>query len=281
MEFLITTDLKQIPEKIEFNNEAIKAELSEKLTKYNTLVVTEDSIKAAKSDKASLNKVKEVLETRRKQIKKLCLTPYEGFEKHIKELVALIDAPIKSIDSQVAVFDQKQQDEKWKQISDYYAAEVKELVSVAPLEKIVSPKWKNKTESLETVCNGVGDTLERIRTDLATIKDLHNEFEQQITDVYLKDFNLSRALQEQKRLEEQKKRIEEMEAKKAQTVVKSNPVPTAPPVASTPPVADTPAPAQTTERMYTAAFKIKGTQRQIQAVAAFMKKYNINYEVIK
>ena len=165
MEFLIKTDLKTIPEKIDFNFEEMKAELSEKLAAYNALVVTEDSIKSAKADKANLNKLRTAVEDKRKEIKKLCLAPYEVFEKQCKEIVALIDQPIKSIDGQIAVFDQKLQDEKWEQISGYYKAEVKELISVVPLEKIVSPKWKNKTESLETVCNGIGDTLDRIRTE--------------------------------------------------------------------------------------------------------------------
>jgi len=279
MEFLITTDLKQMPNQIEFNYEEMKAELNEKLVRYNTLVVTEDSIKDAKDDKAKLNKVKDAIETRRKEIKNLCLTPYENFEKQCKELVSMIGAPIKSIDGQIAVFDQKLQDEKWKQISEYYASEAKELITVAPLEKIVTPKWKNKTEPIENICNGIGDTLEKIRTDLETIENLHSEFEHQIVDAYLKDYNLSRALQEQKRLEEQKKQIEAMEAKKAaqREVIKSTPQIAEPPVQTVQTVTDNiPSTPQ-----YSATFKVTGTQTQLQALSAFMKKYNIKYEVIK
>ena len=280
MEFLITTDLKQMPKQIEFNYEEMKAELNEKLVRYNSLVVTEDSIRDAKTDKATLNKVKEAIDTRRKEIKKLCLAPYENFEKQCKELVALIDSPIKSIDSQIAVFDQRLQDEKWKQISEYYAVEAKELITVAPLEKIISHKWMNKTESIENICNGIGDTLERIRTDLETIENLKSEFEHQIVDAYLKDYNLSRALQEQKRLEEQKRQIEAMEAKKAaqqQTVIKSAPQPTAPPVVETPAASEPPT---HSEPLYSATFKVSGTKAQLQALSTFMKKYNIKYEVI-
>lgn len=292
MEFIMKTDLKQLPDKIEFNYEEMKAEFSKKLVHYNTLVVTEDSIRDAKTDKAALNKLKEAIDTRRKEIKKLYLLPYENLEKQCKELIAMIEAPIKSIDGQIAVFDQKLQDEKWEQISEYYASEAKELITVAPLEKIVTPKWKNKTEPIENICNGIGDTLEKIRTDLETIENLHSEFEHQIVDAYLKDYNLSRALQEQKRLEEQKKQIEAMEAKKAaqQAIVKSNPQPTAPQVVETPKPTEPPVHVQTTqntqttqakEPIYSASFKVTGTQTQLQALSAFMKKYNINYEVIK
>jgi len=281
MEFVVKTDLNQLPQTIDFNFEEMKAELSKKLVYYNTLVVTEDSIKDAKNDKAKLNKLFKAVEDKRKDVKKACLAPYEQFEKQCKELLELIQQPITSIDGQIAVFDQKLQDEKWKQITEYYNTEVKELKDLVPLEKIVSSKWKNKTESIENICNGIGDTLERIRTDLETIENLKSEFEHQIVDAYLKDYNLSRALQEQKRLEEQKRQIEAMEAKKAaqqQTVIKSAPQPTAPPVVETPAVSEPPT---HSEPLYSATFKVSGTKAQLQALSAFMKKYNIKYEVIK
>ena len=302
MEFIMKTDLKQMPDKIEFNYEEMKAEFSKKLVHYNTLVVTEDSIRDAKADKAALNKLKEAIETRRKEIKKTYLLPYENLEKQCKELVAMIDAPVKSIDGQIAVFDQKLQDEKWKQISEYYNTEVKELKDLVPLEKIVSSKWKNKGESLESVNNGIGDTLERIRGELETISTLHSEFEQQIKDVYLNDYNLSKALMEQKRLEERQKQLEEMERQKeerrkqaeeaerkrqeeqqraAQNV--SEPVIEAKKESPVQAVTeDTPAtPTAPITPKYSATFKVTGTQTQLQALATFMKKYNINYEVIK
>lgn len=302
MEFIMKTDLKQMPDKIEFNYEEMKAEFSKKLVHYNTLVVTEDSIRDAKADKAALNKLKEAIETRRKEIKKTYLLPYENLEKQCKELVAMIDAPVKSIDGQIAVFDQKLQDEKWKQISEYYNTEVKELKDLVPLEKIVSSKWKNKGESLESVNNGIGDALERIRGELETISTLHSEFEQQIKDVYLNDYNLSKALMEQKRLEERQKQIEEMERQKeerrkqaeeaerkrqeeqqraAQNV--SEPVIEAKKESPVQAVTeDTPAtPTAPITPKYSATFKVTGTQTQLQALATFMKKYNINYEVIK
>ena len=305
MEFIMKTDLKQMPEKIEFNNEEMKGEFSKKLVHYNTLEVTEDSIRDAKADKAALNKLKEAIETRRKEIKKTYLLPYENLEKQCKELVAMIDAPVKSIDGQIAVFDQKLQDEKWKQISEYYNTEVKELKDLVPLEKIVSSKWKNKGESLESVNNGIGDTLERIRGELETISTLHSEFEQQIKDVYLNDYNLSKALMEQKRLEERQKQIEEMERQKEerrkqaeeaerkrqeeqQRAVQnvSEPVIEAKKESPVQEVTeDTPAtptaPITPITPKYSATFKVTGTQTQLQALSAFMKKYNINYEVIK
>lgn len=59
MEFNLSTDIKQsIPNAIVFNFEELKAELSEKIKHLETLAVTEDDLKSAKSDKATLNKLK-------------------------------------------------------------------------------------------------------------------------------------------------------------------------------------------------------------------------------
>lgn len=296
MEFLIKTDLKTIPENIEFNFDELKAELIESLSYYNSLVVTEGSIKEAKADKAKLNKLRTAVEDKRKEIKKRCLAPYENFEKQCKEIVALIDGPIKSIDGQITVFDQKLQDEKWEQISAYYQAEVKELISVVPLEKIISPKWKNKTESLETICNGIGDTLERIRTELDALSNCPAEFLDQIRDVYLRKYSLAEARAEYKRLEERKKQLAEMEAEKQRRAAeaeaarieaskqKPKEVPTPEPepvkVADTP----TPAPVEPTEKpaaKYRVRFEVTGDKTQIVALKEFMTRNNISYEVVK
>lgn len=284
MEFLITTDLSTLPESIDFNFDDMKNELSVKLENYNALVVTEDSIKEAKSDRANLNKLKTAIEDKRKEVKKLCLAPYESFEKQCKEIVALIDAPIKSIDGQIAVFDQKLQDEKWEQISAYYQSEVKELLPVVPLEKIVSPKWKNKTESVENVCNGIGDTLERIRAELESLENTPEEFRAQVKDVYLKEFSIVQARQEYKRLDERKKQLEEMERRKIEAskqkpetvptpAVAPDPVPAETPVAEKPKLVEVP--------IYSASFKVKGTKEQLIALKQFFTENNINYEVIK
>ena len=69
MEFQIRTDLAVIPKTIEFNFAEIKKELAGNLEKYQNMVVTEDAIKDAKADRAKLNKLKEAIEKKRKEIK--------------------------------------------------------------------------------------------------------------------------------------------------------------------------------------------------------------------
>ena len=116
LELNIINGTVSIPQEIE-NLEQLKSELVPKLDYYNTLVVTEDSIKEAKADKAKLNKLKTAVEDRRKDIKKQVMGLYEPLEKQCKELTALIDAPINAIDKQLKNFDEIKKQEKTNDIS--------------------------------------------------------------------------------------------------------------------------------------------------------------------
>ena len=53
MDFKLQTDLNTLPSVIEFNYSELKAEMTERLKYYNNLVVSENSIKSAKADKAN------------------------------------------------------------------------------------------------------------------------------------------------------------------------------------------------------------------------------------
>lgn len=136
MEFKITnpTDESGYLKSIDFNFEEMKTELSANLEKYKNLVITEDKTKEAKADRAKLNSLKTAIENKRKEIKKLCLEPYNTFESKVKELVALIDEPILQIDTQIKKFEQLKKDEKRKLLKEYFKSipkdnEVAELVT--------------------------------------------------------------------------------------------------------------------------------------------------------
>ena len=97
---------------ITWNNEEIKAEVAEKVQHYKSLVYTETEIKAAKADRATLNKFVTALENKRKEVKKQCMAPYEQFEAQIKEIIAIVNEHIQLIDTQIKDFEEKKKAEK-------------------------------------------------------------------------------------------------------------------------------------------------------------------------
>jgi hypothetical protein len=194
---------------IKFNHEEIKQELAVRLEKYRGLVYTEDTIKEAKTDRASLNKFKDAIETRRKEIKKACLKPYEDFESKVKEIVAMIDEPIKAIDDQVKNFEQIKKDEKLSAIKQFFLDKVDDLEKLVSFEKVYNAKWLNVTYKETDIYKEITELLDRVRSDLEALNALETPNLMQLKDFYLKDFDLTATLQEKKRLEEQAAKLAE------------------------------------------------------------------------
>jgi hypothetical protein len=213
MELNITTNLETaLPQHIDFNFEQLKEWLSGRLEHYNSLVVTEDNIKGGKEDKSSLNALKKALEDRRISLKKEYLKPYDEFEKKIKELVGMIDEPVRAIDRQIKVFEDAKKAEKQTLISDFYASVIGELEQLLPFEKLYNPRWMNATYKMTDIQKEITETISKVKNDLGIIKAMHLECEQQMLDTYLRTLDMSAAMAEKTRFEEQQKRIKEYEA---------------------------------------------------------------------
>lgn len=101
---------------IQFNYEDIKKWVTEKAKEYKSVVYTEETITAAKTDRATLNKVAKAINDEKIRIKKEVLKPFEDFENKCKELQGIITDASSSIDTQVKAFEEKEQNEKREQI---------------------------------------------------------------------------------------------------------------------------------------------------------------------
>ena len=219
MEFILQTDLQAFPAVIEYNHEELKTELKKQVEKYNSIVVTEDTIKESKADKAKLNYLKAALEDKRKEVKKQCLQPYENFEKNIKELVALIDAPIRAIDSQLKEIDNKKKQEKLKEIQKIYQDSIGIFEELVPFKKVYHSKWLNSTYKLSEITLEMQEVRENLENGLQIIEGLNSEFKEQIKDKFFETLDISKALLEDARLKtfkEKQKIIEEQKTKQAQ-----------------------------------------------------------------
>ena len=188
---------------IDFNYEVLKVELEQGLKKYENLVYSDNTIKEAKTDRATLNKLRKALEDKRKEMKKLYLEPYEAFEEKIKDLVAMVDAPMLAIDAQVKNYEQIKKDEKLESIKSFYLDKVGDLEKLVPFDRIYNTKWLNATYKEADVHNEIDDLFVKVDADLAVIDELKSKYETQIKTIYLKSYDLTAALQEKKNLEDQ------------------------------------------------------------------------------
>lgn len=227
MELEMKTKLAEVmPKQIEFNYAPLKTELAEKLAYYKNLVVTEDSIKPAKNDRAMLNSLKKTLNDKKISVKKEFLIPYDEFEREVKELMSMIDEPILAIDSQLKAFEEQQKAEKQAKIEEFYTESIGELSPLLPLTKIFNPKWLNTATSAKSIKSELSETISRVKTDIEIIKAMHIECEQTMLDAYLRTLSMSDALAEKNRYEARQADLKEYEAKKAEQVAqkKAEPV---------------------------------------------------------
>lgn len=281
MDFKLQTDLSAIPSVIEFNFEELKSEITERLEYYNKLVVTEDGIKQAKSDKAKLNKLITVIEDERKETKRRCLEPYNGFETKCKELVMLIKAPVAKIDSQIKEFEDIKKQQKYDELKSCFDNYIGDMADIIKFDKILNPKWGNSTSKIDTLKAEIEDNIDRIRQELETLNTEYADkpYKTAIISAYCKEYSTSQALvcaaqlqheeEMQKKVLEQKK-METVHQETIQTISNSETV-----------QPESTKSHKSEERVGTCSFRVIGTYKQICNLRKFMEDTGIKFEAIK
>lgn len=198
--------------KIEWNNEELKEAISAKVQDYKRLQYTEETIKEAKKDKATLNKLREAIETERKRIKKQCMAPYELFEKQVKEVLTIIDEPIHLIDSQIKEVEEQRRLEKKEKVLEIYEENIGNLKGILPFAKVFKNEYLNVSKSLKSITEEITVLINKVNQDMDAIEELDTKYELQVKDMYVKTLDLSMALRENARLEEVERKLAERRA---------------------------------------------------------------------
>lgn len=216
LELVMKTDLREAtPSAIDFNFEELKTELAERLEHYNGLVVTEDGIKEAKADRAKLNKLRTAIDTRRKDIKKEYLKPYNEFEGKIKELTLLIDQPIMAIDTQLADYEERRKEAKLERVKAAYLKNIPEnLESIIPFERILDQKWLNATTTMKTVEDDLLDWTRRVNADLFVIDTVEPEYQAAVKQKYIESLDIASAMRHRDSLKAAEEAFRAREAEK-------------------------------------------------------------------
>ena len=282
---LVISPLQKM-EAIKFNYEELKGGLTASLQKYKNLVYTDDNIKEAKDDRATLNALKKSLNDEKIKIKKEFMVPYEDFESKIKELIELVDQPASEIDKQVKAYEEKEKAKKRETINTIYSENIGSYAELIPLEKLYDPRWENKTYKETDITKEIQDVVKKADNEIKVIEDLKSEFEFQIKDTYFKTLDLGQALIENQRLKKQKE-LQEQLAKPQTTEVKVDPVNSIDVDA-----ADAMRYAvgniagvdtsneesnQVEEKMVSVAFRVECTESQLKALGEYMKANGIQY----
>lgn len=290
-EIIMSTANAELPSAIG-NFAELKAALSESLEKYRTLVVSEGGIKAAEKDRASLRKLKEQIETYRKDAKASYLEKFSVLEGQCKELSGLIDEPITVIDTQIKTFEEQAQLEKASKLLDHFN-------SLNPpgwlqLEDILNPKWKNKTATLAKLKEEISESVRNALNEYAEIQSLYGAsvlwaaINTKFMETKSKSQTLVYAAQLERQHSEDQKRAE-AEQKAREETARSQSAQIAPVREEEPQAVSLPETVQsatqrtadTSNAMLTGMFRVECTADQLRALAKFMKDTGIRYSVIK
>jgi len=199
----------QLPEKISFNFEELKSELTEKVSHYETLVYTDDQIKEAKADKANLNKLKKVLNDERIRLEKEYMVPFNKFKAEINEIISIIDKPVAVIDKQVKEYEEKQKQEKKEAIKALWNEQ--DVPDGLTLEAIWDERFLNVSFNMTHVKQVFTDAIDKFNRDIATLSNLP-EFGFEAVEVYKTTLDVNKAISEAKRMSEIAKAKAEREA---------------------------------------------------------------------
>ena len=202
----------QLPQNISFNFEELKAELTEKVKLYETIVYTDDQIQEAKKDKANLNKLKKALNDERIRREKEYLAPFNAFKAQINEIIGIIDKPVAVIDKQVKAYEDQKKQEKKESIKElWYSLDAPDGLT---FEDTFQEKFLNTSYSMKVIKQYFEDDIKRFARDLETLAALP-EFGYEAKMVYLSTHDINKALAEGQRMAQVQKQKAEYEAAQA------------------------------------------------------------------
>ena len=155
---------------IVWNHEEIEKAVAEKMSYYRGLVYSDDQIIEAKKDRAALNKFVAALKAKDREIKKLCLQPYEEFHAKMLQIIAQVEEPAALIDKQVKEYEDAQRAAKLEEIRKLY--EAKGFQPWVTLERIMNDSWLNKSYSLKKVEAELSSIQHSIGEDILVINQM-------------------------------------------------------------------------------------------------------------
>ena len=207
-------------QKIDWNFEELKAEISSAAQEYETSIYTDDTIKSARADRAKLNKFVDALNAKRTDIRKQLLKPDEQFGREVKELTGIVQKAIDNIDGQIKDYERRQREEKTQKIRDFYEENIHDLAEYLPFEKVMRPEYANVSTSMKSIKESISALIQRVDEGLAIINETDSKFAGDMKRAFLQTYDISVALAERNRLETEERNremyMEEQRRRKAE-----------------------------------------------------------------
>ncbi len=287
MELKITTPMAPgiLPE-VQWNNEELRKDVAGKAEEYKNTAYTAEQLPEMRKDRAKLNALVTAFEDQRKQVKKFYNTPYDKFEKEVKEVLAPVREAITLIDKGIAEVEKKYREDRKAKMQELYEKYVGDLRGLVPFTRTVKEEYYKKAFTDKKLEQAYIDFFGRIREDMKALEELQERYRDKALLKYVESFSLSDALREGKRLEELEQAMEErrrsQEAEKAaRDAAKQREEPQARPQAQAQQqeatITETVNTANEEEPIISLDFRAWGTKEQLMGLRQYMIDNNIKF----
>lgn len=202
----------QLPEKISFNYDELKAELTKACEEYKSIAYTSETIGDAKKDRAKLNNLKTQLNSFRLEKQREYMEPFDLFKSQVDDLIGIIGDASSAIDAQVKEYETAQTEEKKRQITELF--QKTGFPDWAVLEAIFDRRWLNKGKTLSAIGDELASWKKKIDTDCNAIGRAFSDPSIQAAALtrYHQTLDVDISLQYGDAMAAEKKRVEEARA---------------------------------------------------------------------
>ena len=199
---------------INANWDEMKKSLSEIVAPYKSVVVTEDALASAKSDKARLNKLKGNIDDYRKTVKKVYTAPLTAFEDKCKELTGICDEGISNLDKQVKEYEAERQKKKDARLREVYSGIIGENSEYLPYEKVFNQRWLNVTYTEEDIVSEMTAAAGKVAGEVEVVSSLSEVYREVLLKKYKQTLDLAEVVRLNNEIAAADKRAEEAQRAK-------------------------------------------------------------------
>ncbi len=201
---LVLTVERQVPGELVTNALKIKAFVEERLKDFEPGKYLD--IDQAKKDRAVLNAASKELNSKRLELERQFMAPFEEFKKIIKDTTNLIDEASKKIDFIVKAAEDEERQKKQAEIEKIYADIG---IDVVPLAKIFDQRWLNKTKKLAEIATEIADRKQKILSEIKVINSLPDK--EEVLAYYLDTLDIGSAMDLANRLKDNREKARAIE----------------------------------------------------------------------
>ena len=165
--------IKQVAPVIEINFDEVKAGLEANLSKYEGIVVTDETLSDCTSMQKELSSVRREIDGKRLDIQREAKKPLDAFNAQMKELMSLVISVEDPIKAGMQVFE----DERIRAKTDLVAGIMADSFAVSSLREEyygdvpTDPRWMNKGASITHITTEILASIDYV----LAIQNIHDE----------------------------------------------------------------------------------------------------------